>query len=213
MHRCNPSRLNFSRRQALAHGLALAVAGLHSGVALAEGAADGAAARAFISGKLEALRTELRKPKSAERDRQLTLEFDAMLDYDYFTRRTLGDHYQTLNQSQIEEFSGVLRKLFQKAYTEKLKDPDRYQIEYTGEAQAKDGTLVQTTIKDKSSSDKPLPVAYVVAKVGETWRARDIVTDTISLATNYRRQFGRLLKKENGFRTLMDKMNKKLAEG
>jgi len=43
--------------------------------------------------------------------------------------------------------------------------------------------------------------------------ARDVVTDSVSLANNYRKQFGRILKKENGFDTLIGKMEKKLAKG
>lgn len=176
--------------------------------------ADFAPSRKFLSGKLEELRRSLRKPKSPARDAELTRIFDTMLDYDFFTRATLGQHYGRLNPEQIARFSATLRKLFQRAYTEKLSNPDRYEIAYVGETEGADGTIVQTSMRDLRRGDKPLPMSYVVAKVKGQWLARDVVTDSVSLANNYRKQFGRILKREGGFDTLMSKMEKKLrSEG
>jgi len=197
-----------SRRSAVALLSLMAI----SGTSFA-GPADFAPSRKFISGKLEELRKALSKPKSPARDAELTAIFDTMLDYDFFTKKTLGDHYQKLSPDQVERFSRTMRKLFQQAYTEKLQDPGRYKIEYTGEAEGADGTIVQTLMRDLKRGDKPLPMAYVVAKVKNQWLARDVVTDSVSLANNYRKQFGRILKKENGFDTLIGKMEKKLAKG
>lgn len=178
----------------------------------AHAAPDDSGPRKFIDGRLKELRTHLRQPKSPARDAKLKEVFDRMLDYEYFVRATLGKYYATLTPEQIDEFSVALKQLFQNAYTNKLKQPERYLISFTGEVPAEAGTLVQTTVKDKTSADQPLSVAYVVALVDGKWRARDIVTDTVSLAKNYRRQFARILKKPGGFKRLMELMNKKLAK-
>ena len=44
------------------------------------------------------------------------------------------------------------------------------------------------------------------------WRIVDIVTDGVSLTRNYRRRFRRVLRKE-GWRVLMEKLERQLAAG
>jgi phospholipid transport system substrate-binding protein len=174
--------------------------------------ADDAGAREFIERKHQELNEALKSSKEPRKDPKLLTIFDGLLDYEKLTLDSMGDNWGALNETQQKEFRTLLKELIQKSYRKNLKDSARYAVTYSGESQEKDATRVRTFIKDtKNNHEKPLSVDYLVAPSSEGLRVRDVVTEEVSLVTNYRKQFSRILKRK-GADGLLDQMKKQLEE-
>jgi phospholipid transport system substrate-binding protein len=59
--------------------------------------------------------------------------------------------------------------------------------------------------------DGPPPVSYRLLATDSRWAVVDVVVDGVSLAANYRVQFGRVLR-EASYETLVRRMRKKLDD-
>jgi phospholipid transport system substrate-binding protein len=68
---------------------------------------------------------------------------------------------------------------------------------------------VQTTLVSKN--DARLPIDYHLAANGGRWAIYDVVIDGVSLATNYRAQFAKILRSAS-FEALVQRIKAKLAE-
>ena len=173
-------------------------------------APDFTGARRFVEQRHQALFTAMRKSKNPKTDPELLRLFDEMLDYEHFVRESLGKSWDGLSPDQRERLSAVLRGLIRGSYRKNLKDISGYDVTYTGESEGSQGVLVATLAKDpQKKRQEPLRIDYVVAKTGNVHRVRDIVTGGVSLVTNYRRQFARIMKKD-GFDGLLAKMQVQL---
>ena len=174
--------------------------------------ADTAGARTFIERKHQELNDALKSSKDPRTDPKLLTIFDGLLDYDKLTLDSIGENWSALNPAQQQEFRTLLKALIQKSYRKNLKDSTRYTVTYSGESPEKDATRVRTMVKDtKNTHEKPLSVDYLVAPASDGLRVRDVVTEEVSLVTNYRKQFARILKRK-GADGLLSQMKKQLEE-
>lgn len=180
--------------------------------AVAQAAPDFAGARRFVKSKQDALQLGMRNAKDPKSDPALLAIFDGMLDYPHFVRHSLGTHWDSLSEAQRDHFGKVLRGLIRGSYRRNLRDISGYDVEYTGESEGEDGVIVGTRAADpRKKRPDPLRIDYVVAKTESGFKVRDIVTGGVSLVTNYRRQFGRIIRKK-GFDELMRMMEKQLTK-
>ena len=163
---------------------------------------------AFVKAKQEELVSILRAG-GPEEDKKVEAIFNTMLDYDALAQLSLDKHWSEISESERAEFTGVLKKLVQRAYRKNIKKTLNYEISYKGEGQANKGQLVRTVARNKDKPrEQPVSVDYVLHQVGGQWRIFDVVTEGSSMVMNYRNQFGRIIKK-NGFAELLRKMKSK----
>ena len=73
---------------------------------------------------------------------------------------------------------------------------------------AKVDTRVEST---KNGRRRRLRISYVMHLEGDTWTCRNIITDGVSLASNYRYDFGRILR-AGGIDALIARLHAKLDE-
>lgn len=166
----------------------------------------------FIENMHRELQAAIKASADPKTDPKLLAIFDRTLDYDYLTRETLGKHAEALSPEQRKEFDRVLKELVRTSYRKNLRDPSGYAVDYTGQSPVDGAMLVTTVTSNKHNKrEKPLDVDYLVAKPSTTYLVQDVVTSGVSLVRNYRRQFGRIIKRK-GFEALMDMMNKRLRE-
>lgn len=157
--------------------------------------------------------TPLLKKKSAQNDQKIEAIFDEILDYDTLARESLGDQWEGRSDTERKDFQALLKQLVQKAYRENLRKTLDYDIEYHGDAKAKDGSLVRTVAHNrKNSREEPISIDYLVHEVAGQPRIRDIITEGSSLVGTYRSQFRRIIKKE-GFDGLIKRMKAKRDKG
>ncbi len=148
-------------------------------------------------------------------DAALETEVDKVLDYDWLAEQALGgpDNYGTVCANRCDEFKALLTKLVRANYLKMVRKAQDHAVEYVGQVEGRNGAYkVTTKIQVVSNGrDKTVTVEYVMHQQDGDWQVRDIITDDISLAKNYRYEFNKIVKAE-GIDGLIRKLEDKLAK-
>jgi phospholipid transport system substrate-binding protein len=125
---------------------------------------------------------------------------------------SLGKHWETRSEDERKEFTKTLKALIEKNLINRLKNTKERKIKYQSESL--DGNKAQV-LTEVATGDDPradtLEIEYKMQKGRGTWGIVDMVTDGVSLVSNYRSQFNKIIT-EDGWDTLMKKMKDKHAE-
>lgn len=165
----------------------------------------------FIHALHDTLRKAIKKSADPKKDPVLLEIFEGALDYPYLSAASLGKH--KLEEAQRKEFDDVFRRLVRASYRKNLRDPSSYGVTYQGTSELEPGVkLVKTSTHNKQNKrEKPLDIDYRLTKQGSKHLIQDVVTGGVSLVDNYRRQFGKVIRKQ-GFPKLMELMNDRLRD-
>lgn len=145
---------------------------------------------------------------------KVTESVRGFLDLDELGMRALGDEWKQRTPAEQAEYLATLRALIEDNYVKGLRANLDYEVVYLAEAAAPAGNLkVSTEIKTKRKGRAvSIKVDYVLRKdAAGKLRCFDVVTDKVSLVSNYRAQFTKIIKKD-GFPALIAKMKKKLGK-
>ena len=212
------------KASAIAHNWGRQAAGLCWGVAaLAIGLnlgltppAIGAAPQERVRATVEAVSAVLDNPalrgadKDTERRQRVRQIIFEAFNFQEMARETLGGYWGKLSPQQREEFTQLFGNLFERSYNRLvLRFMGERSTVYGPESIQEDRALVQTTLV--STRDARLPVDYQVVRHGEQWAIYDVVIDGVSLASNYRAQFNKILR-NSSYDALVQRMKTKLAE-
>lgn len=164
----------------------------------------------FVKAKHNEL-TQLIKQNAS--DAKLDKVFDETLDYEALAKGALAANAEGRTPEELAEFKKLLTQLVRTAYRKNLKKTLGYDVKFAGVEKAQNGDLVKTVATSRSNArEEPVSIDYVVSGSGATARVVDIVTEGSSLVSNYRSQFGRVIKK-HGFQELLKRMRNKAAGG
>lgn len=124
-------------------------------------------------------------------------------DLKLMPKNALGDYWNKLTKKDKREFSDIFQDLFQESYTKMVLDfLKREKIRYETEEKSGSEVIVRTRIV---KMEDEIPVDYHLRKVGDKWLVFDVDIDEVSIVTNYRRSFSRVIR-ITSFNTLMKKM-------
>jgi ABC-type transporter MlaC component len=189
--------------------LSLSIALLLPVPALAEGGAGAIDAFKELHGEV----TTLVDTKAETSKIQLSI--DQMLDYDWITKAALGgpSRYAQACGERCDEFKALLTQLIRQNYLKRIKAQDRGTVDYLGEEVREKATKVDTkvTFKDKDGKTQVVSISYVMHKVDGQWHVRDIITEGVSLAKNYKYEINKLYV-EGGMDKVISTLQKKLDE-
>jgi phospholipid transport system substrate-binding protein len=158
---------------------------------------------------LSGVSTILRDPQlQAERKRRVrTVIYDTFY-FDEMARESLGSQWERLTPPQQEEFVRLFGQLFENSYNRLvLRFLGDRETNYLAESIHGDRAVVQTMLV--GGKDERLTVEYRLASKGQRWGVVDVVLDGVSLAMNYRAQFGKILRTAS-HETLLERMRKKI---
>lgn len=163
---------------------------------------------------IKILKKSTRTPsKSDGQNPKLFQTLDELLDYDALSREALKDHWATLTSTQQTEFVGLLKQLVERNYQKNLESTLDYDIRYLNESTQSDGTVVHTVARSKKNRRAPeISIDYTLKKNGGTWQVVDVITDGVSLVSNYRNQFNRIINRD-GWDELLKRMRKRIESG
>jgi phospholipid transport system substrate-binding protein len=149
--------------------------------------------RASVEHVLAILQDPALKPeaKAAERRAAIRHDADAVFDFTEMARRTLGRHWQELNESQQQEFVQLFADLLERAYVTKMEKHSGEKIDYVGESIEGDMATVKTQIETKQGT--PVPIDYRLLHKGDRWLVYDVLVEGVSLVLNYRTQIDHIL--------------------
>jgi phospholipid transport system substrate-binding protein len=147
-------------------------------------------------------------------DEALSKRVDQLLDYDWIAKTSLGGpkKYAKRCEPRCAEFEALLTRLIRENYLRRVRQSDKGSLKYVGVKRKADQRLVQTRVTyTKHGRTQTLEIGYVMHKEGDRWVVRNMITDGVSLAKNYRYEFNKVLKDE-GIDGLIARLETKLAE-
>lgn len=146
---------------------------------------------------------------------KIQLHVDDLLDYDWIAQAALGgpSRYAEVCGERCDEFKTLLTALIRENYLKRIKAKNRGAVEYLGEEVRQKATKVDTrvTFEDKEGKTQIVEVDYVMHKVDGKWHVRDIITEGVSLAKNYKYEINRLYA-QGGMDKVIATLQKKLDE-
>jgi phospholipid transport system substrate-binding protein len=153
---------------------------------------------------------ELKQPgKEQERRKQIRAIADQIFDWEETGKRALARHWQGRNPPEQKEFSALFADLIERSYIGKIEQYSGERIVYAGETVEGDQATVRTKLITKSGTE--IPIDYRMLKEGDRWRAYDVVIEGVSLVSNYRTQFNKIIQ-QSGYKELINKMKAKQEE-
>lgn len=149
---------------------------------------------------------ELKQPaKAEERRAQLEKVVADRFDYQEMSRRALGAPWNTLSDQEKQEFVTLFRTLLTNSYAEKVETYSGEGVQYLNERTEKEYAEVRTKIL---SGKTEIPLDYRLVNRGAEWRVYDVVVDGVSLVSNYRGQFTKIIR-ASSYSELVEQLRKK----
>jgi len=134
---------------------------------------------------------------------------DRHFDYREMAKRSLGPTWRKLNQTQRNEFVQLFAELLESSYSDKI---DRYakhvKVDYTGESL--DGEFAEVRTVVVRPNDR-IPLTYRLYNESGTWKVYDVVIEGVSLVSNYRAQFAKVIH-ESSYAELVKRLRTKVNE-
>jgi phospholipid transport system substrate-binding protein len=147
--------------------------------------------------------------KGMERRRAVRKIADDIFDFNEISRRALARHWQTLSEKQREEFVGLFADLLERSYISKIELYGGEKIIYGNERVDGDLATVATRIVTKNGTE--VPVEYRLHKKGDRWLVYDVNIEGVSLVSNYRTQFNKIIQTAS-YNDLVQKLKTKQDE-
>lgn len=153
---------------------------------------------------------ELKKPaRGEERRKQIRAVANEIFDWQETGKRALARHWHPRSPTEREEFSILFADLIESSYVRKIETYSGEKILYVGETIEGDQATVRTRLVTKSNTE--IPIDYRMLKEGDRWRAYDVLIEGVSLVSNYRTQFNRIIQ-QSSYDELAKKLRTKQEE-
>ncbi|NOR40947.1 MAG: ABC transporter substrate-binding protein, partial [Gammaproteobacteria bacterium] len=124
---------------------------------------------------------------------------DIVLPYFDFIRMSqwvLGKYYRKASPEQRELFVAEFRNLLVRTYGRFLSDYSDEKVIYLPAAEVKNATSVKVRTQIELSDNSTISVAYSLYSSSNGWKVYDVAFDGVSMVTNYRSSFGRIIRTE-----------------
>lgn len=110
-------------------------------------------------------------------------------DFERITALAMGRNWRQASPEQQKQLIEQFRTLLVRTYSGALSQYRNQTMEYKPLRAAPDATEVTVRSEVVRPGQAPVPIDYSMAKVGNTWKAYDVIVGGVSLVTNYRDEF------------------------
>jgi phospholipid transport system substrate-binding protein len=132
-----------------------------------------------------------------------------IFDFSEIAKRSMARHWQPLSEAQRTEFVGLFAELLERSYISKIETYGGEKIQYTAERADGDLATVSTRIITKNGTE--VPVDYRMIKRADRWLVYDVSIEGVSLVSNYRTQFNKIIQ-TTSYNELVSKLRNKQDE-
>jgi phospholipid transport system substrate-binding protein len=132
-----------------------------------------------------------------------------IFDFGEIAKRSMARHWQPLSEAQRSEFVGLFADLLERSYISKIETYGGEKIQYTAERVDGDYATVSTKIITKNGTE--VPVDYRMIKRADRWLVYDVSIEGVSLVSNYRTQFNKIIQ-TSSYNELVSKLRNKQDE-
>ena len=147
--------------------------------------------------------------RTAERRAAVRKIADEIFDFNEIARRALARHWQPLTDKQRAEFVSLFSDLLERSYISKIELYGGEKIQYAAERVDGETATVPTRIVTKNGTE--VPIDYRLLKKGDRWLVYDVNIEGVSLVSNYRTQFNKIIQ-TGSFADLIQKLKAKQVE-
>ena len=116
----------------------------------------------------------------------------SIFDFGEMAKRTLGRHWSARTPAERGQFVALFTDLIQHSYISKVDQHGSAKMVFRGETVDGDHAAVRTIIPLSNGAEMPLE--YRMQSTDARWRVYDISIDGISLVSNYRAQFNKVIR-------------------
>jgi phospholipid transport system substrate-binding protein len=107
-------------------------------------------------------------------------------------KRSLGQHWAARTPAEHTQFVALFTDLIQQSYLSKVDQHGGAKMIFGGETVDGDHAVVQTKVPLANGNEMPLD--YKLHKMDDRWQVYDLSLDGISLVSNYRAQFNKIIR-------------------
>jgi phospholipid transport system substrate-binding protein len=132
-----------------------------------------------------------------------------IFDFSEIAKRSMARHWQPLSETQKNEFVGLFADLLERSYISKIETYGGEKIQYTAERADGEFATVSTRIITKNGTE--VPVDYRMIKRADRWLVYDVSIEGVSLVSNYRTQFNKIIQ-TTSYNGLVSKLRNKQDE-
>ena len=143
--------------------------------------------------------------RAEERRKRLEQVVGERFDYPEMSRLALGAPWNTLADKYKQEFVALFQTLLTNSYADKVETYSGEGGQYLNERVDKEFAEVRTKVLTGKTE---IPLDYRLLNRGVEWRVYDVVVDGVSLVSNYRGQFAKILR-SSSYADLVDQLRKK----
>jgi phospholipid transport system substrate-binding protein len=165
--------------------------------------------RAQIEKAVKILEDPELKKKPVERRAAVRQVANDIFDFSETAKRSLARHWAPRTQAERDEFVSLFSDLLERSYIGKIELYGGEKIHFVGESLEGEGAVVRTKLITKQGTE--IPIDYRMLHRGERWLVYDVVIEGVSLISNYRTQFNKIIT-TSSFQDLLKKMKTKQDE-
>ncbi|HEX8960931.1 MAG TPA: ABC transporter substrate-binding protein [Geobacteraceae bacterium] len=153
---------------------------------------------------------ELKKPQNEKkRRRELKAAIARIFDYTEMAKRSLATHWKERSPAERKEFVQLFETLLENSYAGKIESYNQEQIVYLKESV--EGEYAEVKSKVVTPKRDEYALDYRLLNEGGRWMVYDVVIEGVSLVSNYRSQFNRIISGQ-GYNELVKKLRAKSEE-
>ena len=149
------------------------------------------------------------KKNDQKRRQALKKSISKIFDYTEMAKRSLGKHWNPRSAAERKQFTELFASLLENSYAGKIESYNNERIIYLKETIDSDHAEVKskviTTKRDEFTLD------YRMINQDGKWMVYDVVIEGVSLVSNYRTQFNKIIAAD-GYPVLVKKLQTKTDE-
>jgi phospholipid transport system substrate-binding protein len=134
---------------------------------------------------------------------------DDIFDFGETAKRSLGRHWAARTDAERDEFVKLFGDLLERSYISKIELYGGEKIQYVSDKIEGDQASVQSKLLTKTGTE--VPIEYRMLKKGERWLVYDVIIEGVSLVSNYRTQFNKIIQ-TSSYAELVKKMKSRQEE-
>jgi len=149
------------------------------------------------------------KKNETKRRHALKRSISTIFDYSEMAKRSMGKHWNARTAAEKKQFTELFATLLENSYAGKIESYNNEKIVYIKEIA--DGDHAEVKSKVVTAARDEFTLDYRLFKQNGRWMVYDVVIEGVSLVSNYRSQFNKIIT-ANGYDRLVKKLQSKNEE-
>jgi phospholipid transport system substrate-binding protein len=150
------------------------------------------------------------KKQETKHRQALKKSISVIFDYGEMAKRSLGKHWNVRTAAEKKQFTELFATLLENSYASKIESYNNEKIVYLKESV--DGEYAEVKSKVITAARDEFTLDYRLFKQhDDKWMVYDVVIEGVSLVSNYRSQFNKIIT-SNGYDKLVKKLQNKNEE-